>query len=457
MLYGASHDTWGIIRVLPEYDETEFIQEDTADERQTISLQTLYKQSEAPPIVKVVTSIIADAVEAGASDIHIGPRDNLVRVRYRIDGNLKNIHTFSKRIRDSVISRIKIISNINITERRHPQDGRSALKIKDKTVDLRVSTVPSIHGEKIVIRLLDPKSGLIPLRQLGISNAILKPLIEIISQPQGMLLVTGPTGSGKTTTLYSILQQLENEIKNIITIEDPVEYKLKEITQIGVNESIGFTFAGALRSVLRQDPDIIMVGEIRDHETAEIAARSALTGHLVLSTLHTNDAVSAITRLLDIELESFLVNASVSGILAQRLVRNICPECKTKTDRPDIQGISNLPNLDTYYTGSGCSNCHHTGYRGRIGVYELLRMEAILRRIISGHFTEDDLFEGVNEVIPRTIFDDAWAKVKEGITTLEEVLSKVPYQSQRQDSAEDNVKKLIYTRNKEVSAPDRII
>ena len=426
-LYGSPSYTWDILKEIPSYEEAEFVKEEVVDGKHSISLQALYKESEAPPIVKLVTMLIADAVSVSASDIHIEPRDKYVQVRYRIDGVLKNIHNYSSHIHNSVISRVKIISNLDITNRRYPQDGRSAIRLKDKTVDLRVSTLPSIHGEKIVLRLLDPTKGLIPLVQLGISEQITKPLIELFNMPQGMLLVTGPTGSGKTTSLYSILQQVRNETKNVITLEDPVEYKLKEITQVGINDAIGFTFANALRSVLRQDPDIIMVGEIRDLDTAEIAARSALTGHLVLSTIHTNDTISTITRLIDIGLEPFLVSSAITGILAQRLIRMICPHCKIETDPPEELANFNLPPLKAYYKGKGCSKCRNTGYAGRIGIYELLRMGTKLRRLISRHFTEDDLWECARETSTITLFEDAWTKIEDGITTFDEVISKVPY------------------------------
>lgn len=273
--YGASDYTWDILREIHTYEEAEFVKEEITADKQSINMSALYKESEAPPIVRLVTMIIADAVNMNASDIHIEPREKHVQVRYRIDGELKNINQYSKYIHNSVISRIKIISNLDITNRRLPQDGRSALRLKDKTVDLRISTLPSVHGEKIVLRILDPASGLIALDKLGVPDHILKPLITLSNQPQGMLLITGPTGSGKTTTLYSILQLLQKEAKNIITLENPVEYKLNEITQVGINDDIGFTFATALRTVLRQDPDIIMVGEIRDLDTAQIATRSA--------------------------------------------------------------------------------------------------------------------------------------------------------------------------------------
>ena len=433
-IYGSSDITWDVLNEIPTYNEVEFIKDEIIrDDKQEISFNALFKDSEAPPIVKLVTMVIADAVNYNASDIHIEPREKIVQVRYRIDGELKNVLNFPARIRDSVISRIKIIANMDITNRRFPQDGRSALRLKDKTVDLRISTLPSIYGETIVIRLLDPTTGLIPLSRLGLSEKIMKPLIEIIDQPQGMLLITGPTGSGKTTSLYSILQQLRTETKNIITIEEPVEYKLAEITQVGMNETIGFTFASALRSVLRQDPDIIMVGEIRDVETAEIGARAALTGHLVLSTLHTNDTVSSITRLLDIGLESFLVTSAVSGILAQRLIRKICTHCKIEIAPPDDVAGFVLPPLKNNYKGIGCSKCNYTGYSGRVGVYELLKMDTRLRRLIIKKFSEDDLRECAKQSGTKPLFEDAWSKVEEGMTTVEEIISKIPYQQLMQE------------------------
>jgi type IV pilus assembly protein PilB len=434
--YGSTDETWEIINELPAYDNVEFVKEESEDDSSSMNFQAMYQNSEAPPIVRLVTMLIADAVKSDASDIHIEPREKNVMVRYRIDGALKNIQAYPKQIQDAVISRVKIISNLDITNRRFPQDGRSALRLEKKAVDLRISTLPSIYGEKIVIRLLDPTSGLIPLAQLGISNHVLKPLIEIFSEPQGMLLVTGPTGSGKTTTLYSVLQQVRTETKNIITLEDPVEYKLAEITQVGINEAIGFTFANALRSVLRQDPDIVMLGEIRDLETAEIATRAALTGHFVLSTLHTNDTVATISRLIDIGLAPFLVTSAVSGIIAQRLIRKICTECKTETDPPDSMPDYDLPPIKTFYKGEGCNRCNHTGYKGRVGVYELLAMGTKLKRLISKPFTEDDLWKCVRDSGTKTMFEDGWSKVIEGLTTVEEVVSKISYHTIEEDSDE---------------------
>ncbi len=423
--YGSTKESWDALRELPASERVEFIAEENDAFDQGDTLQTLFKNSEAPPVVKLVTAVIAGAVSIGASDIHFEPNKRDVQVRYRIDGSLKRIQRYPRQIQDAVISRIKIISNLDITNKRLPQDGRGALRLDNRTIDLRMSTLPSAYGEKVVIRLLDSTTALISLDKLGIEQNISAQMQEIVSRPQGMFLVTGPTGSGKTTTLYSVLMQLRNETKNVITLEDPIEYELDDIIQVPINEGIGFSFANALRSVLRQDPDIVMLGEIRDLETAEIAIRAALTGHFVLSTLHTNDTVATVSRLGDIGLEPFLINSAVSGILAQRLLRKICPDCKTEDDPPETFFRKNVPQISKYYKGTGCKNCGNTGYRGRIGVYELLIMNAELKRLISKRANEDDLWKCAIESGTKTMFDDAWSKVAEGVTTVEEVTSKI--------------------------------
>lgn len=432
--YGTEEKSFDLIKELPTYEGVEFVKgvaevvpekEGTAEKE--LNVQSLYKLSEAPPIVRLVTMILVDAVKARTSDIHIEPHENHVLVRYRIDGNLRNILKLPKHIQDSVVSRIKIISNLDITNRRLPQDGRSTLKYENRNIDLRLSTLPSVYGEKIVIRLLDQSKGLIPLGKLGMEDGLLKSLIYICSQSQGMLLVTGPTGSGKTTTLYSILKELQTESENIITIEDPVEYRLEGINQVSVNEAIGLSFSKVLRSILRQDPDIIMVGEIRDRETAEIAARSALTGHFVLSTLHTNDTVSTIARLLDIGLEPFLVGSAISGILAQRLVRKICDKCKEEVP-PPVEAIEGkYPQLKSCFKGKGCVECQYSGYLGQISIYEFLTIDTKLKRLITREATEDDLWNAARESGMKTLFENAWVKVSEGLTTVEEVISKIPF------------------------------
>lgn len=425
--YGSVEKIWDFLKEIPTYKEVEFLKDIVIQKEEEVNIQSLYKLSEAPPIVKLVTMILVDAVKSRASDVHIEPMEQNVQVRYRIDGDLRNTLKYPRHIHDSVISRVKILSNLDITNRRLPQDGRTTLRMVEKNIDLRVSTLPSVYGETIVVRLLDRTTGLVPLSKLGISEQILKPLISLCNQPQGMILVTGPTGSGKTTTLYAILHQLRSETENIISIEDPVEYKLPGVTQVAVNDAIGLSFSNVLRSILRQDPDIIMVGEIRDRDTVDIAARSALTGHLVLSTVHTNDTVSTIARLLDIGLEPFLVSSAISGILAQRLVRRICPKCKVKTEPPKELIESKFPSLRAYYKGTGCRDCQFTGYLGQVGVYEFLPMNIKLKRLISKDISEDELWNAAKESGTVTLFEDAWSKVNDGITTVEEVISKIPY------------------------------
>jgi type IV pilus assembly protein PilB len=442
----AEENVWDLLKDMPKFEEVEFKKDSPEEE---ISVQSLYKSSEAPAIVKLVTMIIVDAIQSRASDIHIEPREKYVLVRYRVDGELRDILRVPKNVQSPVISRIKIISNMDITNRRLPQDGNSYMKLAEKEVDLRISTLPSIYGEKVVIRLLNRNTGLIPVTQLGIPEGILNQLIEIFSQPQGMLLVTGPTGGGKTTTLYAWLNQLRSETENIITVENPVEYKFDGVTQVSVNDNVGYTFATALRSILRQDPDIIMVGEIRDLETAEIAIRAALTGHLVLSTLHTNDTVSTVTRLVDIGIPSFLVSSSITGVLAQRLVRRICPKCKTEVDPPNNRIYKDLPPVEHFYQGKGCSNCYYSGFYGQIGIFEFLKINTKLRRLIAKSAFEDDLWDAARESGMKTLFEDAWDKVREGVTTINEVMSKIPEQfiekMERSHISKDNDKEILIT------------
>lgn len=424
--YGTTERAWDLLEEIPEYEEVEFVKTISVEE-ESVNIQSLFKLSEAPPVIKFVTMILVDAARAKASDIHIEPMERHPQVRYRIDGMLRKVFTFPRHMQDSVISRIKIISNLDITNRRLPQDGRTTLKFEGRNLELRVSTLPTAYGENIVIRLLDTSQGLIPLSKIGLNEKILKQVFGILNQPQGLFLVTGPTGSGKTTTLYAMLKHLQSDQEKIITIEDPVEYKLPGILQVGVKEAIGFTFATALRSILRQDPDIIMVGEIRDRDTVEIAVRAALTGHFVLSSVHTNDTVSTITRLIDLGLEPFLVSSAVSGIFAQRLVRKICEKCKIEMDfNAEVENWK-VPLIKKCYKGQGCKECHHTGYKGRIGVYEFLVIDTKLRKLLAKRATEDEIWEAARENGLVTLFEDAWEKVKAGITSVEEVLSKVPY------------------------------
>lgn len=408
--------------------EVQFIEE--KESASDVNLEALYTKSKAPPIVKLVAMIIAEAVKAKTSDIHIEPQERYVKVRFRIDGELRNIFKYDKNIHDSVVSRVKIISNLDITNRRLPQDGSAHVSFHGKEIDLRISTLPSLYGEKIVIRLLDQSVGLIPLEDLAMPEHIKSSIIEIFSRPQGMLIVTGPTGSGKTTTLYACLNQLRSDSRNTVTIEDPVEYKLEGITQIPVNESIGRTFASVLRSVLRQDPDVIKIGEIRDAETAEIAIKASLTGHLVLTTLHTNSTIATITRLINLGIQPYLISSAVSAILAQRLVRRICVNCRVESEITEeiLSFIEshNLPAIKKHYRGTGCQKCSNTGYSGRIAVYEYLSMSPALRKLLANDTSESSLLMAAKNEGVTFLSEDAWNKVKDGITTVDEVMAKVP-------------------------------
>ncbi|MBI5695590.1 MAG: Flp pilus assembly complex ATPase component TadA [Nitrospirae bacterium] len=422
--YQVEEKIYDLMKTVKSYDNAEFLKEKEDDK--VVNVHSLYKMSEAPPIIKLVTMMIVEAVRMRASDIHIEPREENIVVRYRVDGALRDVLKLPKRVQDSIISRIKIISDMDITKRRLPQDGTSKLRLPDREVDLRISTLPSLYGEKVVIRLLDKSKGLVNLAQIGFPDAIMDPLIDILSHPQGFVLVTGPTGSGKSTTLYAILQQLKSEIENVITVEDPVEYRLDGITQVGINDVIGLTFPSVLRSVLRQDPDIIMVGEIRDYETADIAIKASLTGHLVLASLHTNDTVSAVTRLIDLGVPPFLVSSSLNCVLAQRLVKRICPNCKVPDE--DLCGVTGggFGGLKTTYKGSGCPHCHTTGYYGQIGVFEFLPLSNRMRRLIAKSASEEEIWDEAAEHGAKSLFEDAIEKVSQGITSLEEVLVKVP-------------------------------
>jgi general secretion pathway protein E len=363
-------------------------------------------------------------VESRASYIHIESFQDELKVRYRIDGVLHDIESAPKRLQAAIVSRIKIMAKMNIAERRLPQDGRIRLRVDSREIDLRVSTIPVIHGEGVVMRILDRESIIIDLDRLGFPAGTLATFNGLIKKPNGIVLVTGPTGSGKTTTLYGALDKINSPDKKIITVEDPVEYQLKGINQIQVKTQIGLNFAGTLRHIVRQDPDIIMIGEIRDLETAEIAIQSALTGHLVFSTLHTNDAPSAITRLLDMGVESFLLSSTVRGILAQRLVRTICPTCKERDASPagkEELGVFGLSEA-SLYRGRGCEKCAYTGYYGRQGIFELLIVNEAIRKMILKNADAGDTGETARRHGMRTLLEDGIDKVKAGVTTLNEVL-----------------------------------
>ncbi|BDG46294.1 ATPase, T2SS/T4P/T4SS family [Parageobacillus sp. KH3-4] len=380
---------------------------------------------EDSPIVRLVNQILQLAVEQRASDIHIDPQETKILVRYRIDGMLRTDRALPKHMQSMLTARIKILANMDITEHRIPQDGRIKMNVDFHPVDLRVSTLPTIYGEKIVIRILDLGAALNDIHKLGFNQLNLQRFIELIERPNGIVLITGPTGAGKSSTLYAALNHLNSDEVNIITIEDPVEYQIEGVNQIQVNPNVGLTFAQGLRSILRQDPNIIMVGEIRDREAAEVAIRASLTGHLVLSTLHTNDALSTITRLIDMGIEPFLVATSLAGVVSQRLVRRVCRDCQEEQEptKREIEIFARRGmKIDKLVRGRGCPTCNMTGYKGRIAIHELLVMTDEMRRVI----LNKEPFSKLRELAikNRMIFliDDGLLKVKQGLTTLEEVL-----------------------------------
>ncbi len=393
------------------------------EEEETVNVIELKEVVEGAPVVKLANALLARAIAMRASDIHIEPLARRVRVRFRIDGLLQEAMSVPKDLQYPLISRIKIMANMDIAERRSPQDGRCTMISPQGEFDLRVSTYPGVCGENIVIRLLDKRASFIDLHALGLSENAQKTLIRKIEEPQGLILVTGPTGSGKTTTLYASLCHLNAIYRHIITIEDPVEYQLEGIVQANVNPRAGLTFASGLRSILRQDPDVIMVGEVRDRETAEIAVESALTGHLVLTSLHANDSTSAITRLVDIGVEPFLLGASMSCSIAQRLVRTICPKCREVYEpAPELLRRLELPEDHEYYRGRGCEGCAKTGFRGRQGVFEVLEITPEIRRLISAGKSAEEIRAVAKSLGLETLRDDAREKILAGITTVEEVL-----------------------------------
>ena len=392
--------------------------------------EDLLDATDEEPIKRLVNSLLWQAAKDEASDVHIDPTPRETIVRYRIDGVLQQVTVFPRQVHVTVVNRIKVMSRLDIAQKGLPQDGRSMVLIAGRKIDIRVSTVPTVHGEKIVMRLLFQEEKLMQLRQLGLAKYILQPYQNLVNSSGGIILVTGPTGSGKTTTLYASLAEIDNEARNIITIEDPVEYKLSGYSQIEVKPKVGLTFANALRSVLRQDPDVIMVGEMRDTETAQIAIQSALTGHLVFSTVHTNSAPATITRLIDMGIEPFLVSSSIIGVLAQRLVRRICPDCR-KSYQPHPEQLGELVikeisfrKLDRrFFRGDGCDNCRQTGYRGRIGIHELLVMsEGVKNTILESSDSDTIKKQGLKEKMI-TLRRDGVNKILHGLTTAEEILS----------------------------------
>ncbi len=415
----AGRADYNVDELISDMGEVELVRE---EENQFEDLEKMAGQS---PVIKFVNYLISNAVHDGASDIHIEPKVKFTKIRNRIDGVLFETMQSPLQMHPAIVSRIKIMSNLDISERRLPQDGKISVIIGGQNVDLRVSILPTSMGEKVVIRILESKSIVRGLEQLGMEPDAMETFKKQIAMPHGIFLVTGPTGSGKSTTLYSALNMMDGNSLNISTVEDPVEYKLDFCNQVQTNERIGLTFASALRSLLRQDPDIIMVGEIRDNETARVAVQAALTGHLVLSTLHTNDAPSSITRLVDIGIEAYLISASLNGVLAQRLVRKICPDCKqpyqvTEQMKVYVERAGIEPQQLLH--GVGCDKCRGSGYLGRIGIYEMLVIDENYRSIINGDPSVNGMRRAFCQNNGTTLFDDGIDKVKKGITTMEEVL-----------------------------------
>lgn len=386
--------------------------------------EDLLEQEDDAPIIRLINAILTEAVKTSASDVHIETFEKQLVVRFRIDGILREIVKPKRALAPLLVSRIKVMSKLDIAEKRVPQDGRISLRVGGREVDIRVSTMPSANGERIVLRLLDKNAGRLRLDHLGMSDRDLAALKSILAQPHGIMLVTGPTGSGKTTTLYAGLSEINDRSRNILTVEDPIEYNLPGIGQTQVNTKVDMTFARGLRAILRQDPDVVMIGEIRDLETAEIAVQASLTGHLVLSTLHTNTAVGSITRLMDMGVEPFLISSSLVGIIAQRLVRVLCEECK----EPYVadESIARLLGADTanppqLFRAKGCSECNHLGYSGRMGIYEVVEVDAGIRSLIHDRAGEQELEQAARKAAPG-IFDDGARKVLDGITTVNELL-----------------------------------
>lgn len=412
---------------MAQFDESVTDLGDLLDEDTEVEdLSAMEASVDEAPVVKLVNTIITRAINERASDIHIEPGEKDLRVRFRIDGVLHESMSTPRAISNAMVSRLKIMADINIAERRIPQDGRVSLKVSGKQVDLRVATLPSVYGEKVVLRILDRSSVMLELTDLGFGEGNLERFREAYERPYGAILVTGPTGSGKSTTLYATLNVINDPRVNIITVEDPVEYRLPGITQVQVNRKAGLTFASALRSILRADPDIALIGEIRDRETAQIAIEAALTGHLVLSTLHTNDAASSIGRLIEMEVEPYLVASSIDGILAQRLARRLCEKCKTTAPAPveEFEKLG-LESPKEVYTPEGCGSCSQTGYRGRLALHEVLLVDEEIQRLAVEHRPSDEIKAAALEAGMTTLWQDGIEKVGAGVTSLEEIMRVV--------------------------------
>jgi len=427
-LYGTYAGIGGVLEDMEEMEIDKASDEKTSI-TEDVEVSSLQGMAEEAPVVRLVNSILSQGVREGASDIHISPEKETVQVRFRVDGRLHEVPAPPKSMFLPIISRLKILANMDIAVSRIPQDGRFTVKMKNKDINIRASTIPSIYGENMVMRLLDTSNSIYSLGRLGMNEKDRQRLESMISRPHGMILSTGPTGSGKSTSLYSILKQINQPDINIITVEDPVEYRIEKIRQVQLNSKAGMTFASGLRSILRQDPDVIMVGEIRDSETANIAVQAALTGHRVLSTLHTNDAAGAITRFVDMGIEPFLVASVMIVSFAQRLLRTICPSCKTSYQPPaealQFWGLDKVENAN-FQQGQGCFSCMHTGYKGRTGVYEVLVIDDFVQDLILKRTSAHEITRCVKEAREfSTLKENAAEKVIQGITSLEEAASAV--------------------------------
>ncbi|SFE70464.1 type IV pilus assembly protein PilB [Alteribacillus iranensis] len=404
-----------------------YYEHESGEEREIVKeeAEDIAVEGEAAPVIRIVNELLAYGLQQRASDIHLDPQETKLLVRYRVDGVLSTERTFSKSMQSSLIARVKIMADLNITETRLPQDGRIKVTVQHRPVDLRISTLPTVFGEKVVIRILDAKSALQDISEIGMNPLNYERFLRLIERPSGMILLTGPTGSGKSSTLYAALGHLNKEDVNIITVEDPVEYQLDGINQVQVNNEVGLTFAKGLRSILRQDPNIIMVGEVRDKETAEIAIRASLTGHLVFSTIHTNSAIATIPRLIDMGIDPYMVVSSISGIAAQRLVRKICPDCRESYEPSDMEielfekrGLT----PGSLYKGAGCNACNNTGYRGRMAIHELLEMDEDIQNMLMNQASMAAIRKHALKSGMIFLIDDGLLKAKKGLTTIEEVI-----------------------------------
>ena len=427
-IFGAYAGKDGVRQQVQEIQEMDVVEEDDYYQSEAID-STLHKQTEEAPVIKLVNSILFHAVREGATDVHISPEKEYIEIRFRVDGKLHHIPAPPKRMFLPLVSRIKILANLDISVSRIPQDGRFTIVMTQREINIRVSTIPTVYGENLVLRLLDTSSGIHSLEKLGFSKNDIASLKKMITMPYGMVLCTGPTGSGKSTTLFAMLKEINSPDTNIITLEDPVEYRMERIRQVQLNHKAGMTFPSGLRSILRQDPDVIMVGEIRDSETAKVAVQAALTGHMVLSTVHTNDAAGAITRLIDIGIESFIVSSVLLVTIAQRLVRRVCPYCqepyRPTSDELQFWGFEKAETIE-FVRGKGCNQCMDTGYKGRIGFYEILYMDDTIRQMILEGISANEIAKIATASGQLTTLKmDAVQKIMDGDTTVKEAVSAI--------------------------------